>query len=101
MNKTRRTALPTFDVGLPPAPGPHRRAPYYFRVYGIIGDNRPFDSAKYKAEYFSGKVFAVSDDGEIIGYPANPVGKWRDEIPVNVRGGKRRLRRNRKTKRRN
>jgi hypothetical protein len=75
--------LPVFHIGLPPAPGIGWEAPFYFPVYRQIANpapNNDFGGREQDphrvAELASGKVFAVSDDGNVIGYPNQPVGRW-------------------------
>lgn len=123
MYKTRSSALPKFNVGLHPAPGASKKAPFYFpayRVHNIVEEPngaaqvaaanplainvKPTHQVdrRYMAEYFSGKVFAVGNDGEVRGYPDKPVGIWRDDVinMGNKHGGKRRRRNTRRKTRR-
>ncbi len=73
-----------------PEPAPEGPGPYFFPVLTPLGQIDP----RHKAELFSEKVFAMSDNGNVVGYPDQPVGTWRREWapPVlnNPVGGRRR-----------
>ncbi len=74
--------LPMINVGgLNPVPGVGHEGPFFFPIHKPMNNqnNGPWQDDKgYVAEYYSGKVFAVTDDGNYIGFPDQPVGKWRN-----------------------
>ena len=81
--------LPMFNVGLPPAPRMGVEEPYFFNIpNGMNNNGEPAYNKHHVAEYFSGLVFHLSDDGDIIGYPAEPAGRWREAArPMANNGG--------------